>query len=153
MKEILLTQGKVALVDDEDYEELNKFKWYANELRKTHYAMRHMKGSHKTIILMHRVIMNCPNGMFIDHIDHNGLNNQKSNLRIVTNRQNIQNHNIIKSSKYVGVSLDKYSKKWIASIRINKKTKYIGGFDNELDAHKAYLNKLKEIGEIFVDNI
>lgn len=153
MKEIKLTQGKVALVDDEDYEELNKYKWYANKIRNTYYAMRHMSKNHKKIILMHREVMDLSNKMFVDHIDGNGLNNCKSNLRAVTNRQNLQKQNIKKSSKYVGVYLDKRTNKWKATIRINKKQTYLGCFNSELEAHEEYLKALDSMGEIFVDNI
>lgn len=154
MKEIKLTQGKISLVDDEYYEELSKYKWYANKNKNTFYAMRNqiINGKSKTI-MMHRQITNNNSNFVTDHIDGNGLNNQKSNLRIVTNRQNSQNRkNIIKSSKYVGVYWDKISNKWKSQIRINKKI-YIGSFDTELEAHNAYLNKLEEIGLTFVDNI
>jgi hypothetical protein len=153
MKEIQLTQGLKALVDDNDYEEFNKYKWYAHKGGNTFYVERHMKGNHKIKILMHRAIMNVNVGMFVDHIDGNGLNNCKSNLRIVTTRQNLQNRHSDKTSKYVGVFFDKVSNKWIACIRIDKIRKYIGRFENELDAHKAYLRVLDSIGEVFVDNI
>lgn len=153
MKEIQLTKGKVALVDDDDYEELIKYKWHINKGNTTFYATRHIEKIHKNKILMHRMIMNVPKEMFIDHIDGNGLNNQRSNLRIVTKRQNSQNKHMEKSSKYVGVSFDKDTNKWKASIQINKKIKNIGRFNNEEDAHNAYLKALEEIGEVFVDNI
>ena len=153
MKEIKLTQGKVALVDDEDYEDLNKYKWYANKDKNTFYAMRNeiINGKSRTV-MMHRKIMNNNYNLLTDHIDGNGLNNCKSNLRIVTNRQNSQNRHINKSSKYVGVYWDKIAMNWKAQIRTNKKI-YLGTFKNEEDAHNAYKNKLKEINELFIDDI
>jgi hypothetical protein len=95
-KEIILTRGKVAIVDDEDFKYLNQYKWYASKIPKYDlwYANRTTslkKEGFRKDIGMHRVIMNPPPKMFVDHIDHNGLNNQRSNLRIVTQRQNNQN--------------------------------------------------------------
>lgn len=154
MKEINLTQGKVALVDDEDFEELSQYKWFAQKAVNTFYAERvDMTTGKPKKIKMHREIMKTHKGMETDHIDHNGLNNCKSNLRNVTHRQNGQNRGEDKSSKYAGVSWHKVSMKWSARIRINKKRKYLGYFDTELEAHHAYLNELKEIGELFVDDI
>ena len=89
MKEIVLTQGKVALVDDEDHEYLNQFKWCAANNGGTFYAIRKACYDGKWITeRMHRVLFDIPPGKEIDHIDHNGLNNQRSNLRIVTRQQN-----------------------------------------------------------------
>jgi hypothetical protein len=153
MKEIKLSQGLFAMVDDEDYDELNQYKWYAGKNANVFYAMRMIivNGNYKTI-KMHREILNNHSKNHTDHIDGNGLNNQKENLRIVTARQNCQNKHTISSSKYVGVYFNKNAKKWSSQIKINCKTIYLGLFKNEEDAHNAYLNKLKEIGEIFVTN-
>jgi HNH endonuclease len=108
MKKIKLTQGKFALVDDEDFDELNKFKWYAGSHYKENclYALRRDNKIRKTI-LMHREIMQTPKGMVTDHIDHNGLNNQKINLRVCSHAQNIMNSakSIEGTSKYKGVSV------------------------------------------------
>jgi hypothetical protein len=86
MKEIRLTQEKVTLVDDEDYEYLNQFKWYAHlNPDGKFYAMRmkpEIKGTRRGVINMHRVIMKCDNGVCVDHINRNSLDNQKCNLRI-----------------------------------------------------------------------
>jgi hypothetical protein len=154
MKEIKLTKGKIALVDDEDYEELNKIKWYPIKSSNTFYAIGNdYSGAKNKPKSMHTMIMKTPKGMYTDHIDHNGLNNQKSNLRIVTSRQNSQNRNIKKTSKYIGVHWNKELNKWVSQININQELKSIGCFENELDAHNAYLNKLKEIGEVFIDDI
>lgn len=97
MREIPLTQGKVALIDDEDYEELSQYKWTAHHRAKnTWYAVRYVGkrvdgkrvGVH---IQMHRVITNCPDGLVVDHINHNGLDNRKENLRTVTAAVNAGN--------------------------------------------------------------
>ena len=91
MKEIILTQGKVALVDDEDYEMINKFKWFFH----TGYASTNIteKGRQRTI-KMHRYILNAQKGFMVDHINHNTIDNRKENLRISTNQQNLFNQKI-----------------------------------------------------------
>ena len=142
MKEIKLTQGKVTLVDDDNFEDLNKHRWFARKDYNTFYVLRQSstKGGYKQkTILMHRVIMTPPKHLQIDHIDGNGLNNQKSNLRIVTTRQNKQNAHIKTSSKYPGVVWNKVSKKWQANIRIGNQKRYLGLFEKEEDAYAAYL--------------
>jgi len=91
MRKIKLTQGKYALVDDEDFEYLNQWNWYAGENRSGFFAARgEFNGKNMNKILMHRVIMNCEKGKVVDHIDHNTLNNQKSNLRNCTTAENIK---------------------------------------------------------------
>lgn len=132
-KEIPLTQGKVALVDDEDYERLNQFKWFASKNGKTYYAIR------KSKILMHRTIITPPSGFEIDHINGNGLDNRRENLRIVSHRENCQNKHIEKTSKFPGVTWNKQHKKWHAHVRILGKNRYLGSFDDEVEAAKAYL--------------
>jgi len=135
MKEIKLTKGQVALVDDEDFEWLNQWKWYASQSPcGIFYAVRTSK--HLT---MHRLIMNTPDNMEVDHIDHNGLNNQRSNLRNCTSRQNHMNRRKIKSgtSIYKGVFANSTTR-YVAYVRIEGKIKKIGSFKTEEDAARAY---------------
>lgn len=133
MKEIKLTQGKVALVDDEDFEYLNQWKWYAARSKNTYYATRRAQSGqpYKQItIQMHRLLMGLEQGnkAVIDHIDRNGLNNCKVNLRITTLAENNRNRTSVKgsSSKYLGVHLVKSTGKWSAAIKSNDKTHYLG---------------------------
>lgn len=94
MKEIPLTQGMVAIVDDEDHLRLSKYKWYARRSINTFYArcsLRRIKGKPRPYLIMHRVILNAPAGLEVDHKDGNGLNNTRANLRLVTRRQNVIN--------------------------------------------------------------
>ena len=140
MKEIKLTQDKIALVDDDDFEYLNQFKWCANKLRHTFYAFRTLE---KKKISMHREIMKTQLenniGKIIDHIDGNGLNNQKYNLRTCTIAENSRNrHFVNNSSGYLGVSILKSRKKWYAQIKGNKKNIFLGSFKDKKDAAKAY---------------
>ncbi len=135
-----------ALVDDEDYEFLSKWNWYPN-IRKYEgrsnlfYAYRREKESNwNQNILMHREIMRPPKGMFIDHIDGNGLNNQKSNLRIVTNRQNCINTQLYKNntSGFKGVSWRKKEKCFTVQICLGGKRLSETGFKDVKDAAIRY---------------
>lgn len=147
VKKILLTQGKFALVDDEDYKMLNQFRWYAHKAkgiksRKVFYV--HRKKDKKTI-LMHRFILDAPKGFQVDHINGNGLDNRKSNLRIVTSRQNQQNRQVNCTSKYPGVCWSLSAKKWMVDIKIKGKKKYLGYFKTEKEAFQAYKSAVHEL--------
>jgi hypothetical protein len=135
-------------VDDEDFEELNQYKWCAHKDYGTFYAMRHVPGDHRKMILMHRQILgNIPDGYEVDHLDGNGLNNQRANLRIVSRRQNGQNRHHQKTSKFPGVYWHKCRQKWHAQIRINGKVKYLGLYETENDAFEAYRAVVNTLGE------
>ena len=143
MKEIQLsTTGKnkgkyIALVDDEDYEYLNQWKWYALRGGNTFHVVRNNGSRHpQGKIWMHRVILKPLPNMTIDHIDHNGLNNQKSNLRVCTKAQNLCNIKPRGKLKYLGVSMC-YGK-YRAQIRHNNKVRHLGMFDTEIEAAQAY---------------
>lgn len=143
MKEIAISQGKIALVDDDDFQYISSFKWAVCKSCKTFYAIRYARNArgHQTSISMHRTIMTPPIGMEIDHINGDGLDNRKENLRFVTHRENMQNyHKPDKTSKFPGVTWDKRDKKWIARIRVGKKRFTLGYFDIEIDAVNAYRN-------------
>jgi hypothetical protein len=149
MKQIPLTKGQIALVDDEDFEYLNQFKWCAVKARDTYYAIRsgYDKGR-KPQIKMHRFISElADSNILCDHKDGNGLNNQKHNLRVSNKSQNGMNRGPQKNgtSKYKGVSWFAKANKWMAKITINKKQMYIGCFNDIEDAAKAYDEKAKEI--------
>jgi hypothetical protein len=152
MKEIKLTQVKVALVDDEDFEYLNQFKWAAHKSGKTFYADAHERGNHDHIIKMHRLIMNTPSHLEVDHIDHNGLNNQKVNLRNCTRSENIRNSPIQKNNVngYTGVYIRNRKNKKKTKVTIhaviyhNKKGHYLGNYKTKIEAAIAYDKKAKE---------
>ena len=143
MKQIKLTQDQLTLVDNSDFEWLNQWKWYA---QKTIYGYRANRNclcplvKQKRCIFMHRQIMSCPQGLDVDHIDHNPLNNQRSNLRICTRAENKANSLPCKnsSSKYKGISWYKAGKKWQVRIMFDYKEIYLGYFDSEIEAAKAY---------------
>ena len=132
MKIIQLSQGRFALVDDEDYEWLSQWKWYANydPDTKGYYAVRNSpRGSGKrTIIRMHRAIMNAKKGEQVDHENHHTLDNQRDNLRLTTNQGNSQNQRLPRNntSGVCGVSWHRAAKKWVAKIQANGKQRHLG---------------------------
>lgn len=146
MKEIQLTQGQVALVDDQDYEFLSQWKWYAQKDRYTYYAVRR---DGKKRMKMHRQVLGLgyDSNLVGDHRDHNGLNNQRSNLRVATKSQNAANRLSRKNStsKYLGVSIDRLGKSWQVHVVKGKAQKYVGLFDNEESAALAYNKAAAEI--------
>ena len=142
-RRIPLTQGKYAIVDPEDYERLSKHKWHANKSKNTFYAVRriHLGKNKWKHIKMHREILDPPDHLYVDHINHKGFDNRKANLRTATHRQNSYNRIHFRknpSSKYKGVSWKKRTKKWNVQISHNGKREIIGSFDNEIEAAKAY---------------
>jgi hypothetical protein len=141
MREIPLTRGKVVIVDDEDYLELSKCQWYASKQGRTYYAVRvgpKVKGKRFPLIRMHAVILGTPVGMDSDHINGDGLDNRRENLRIVDHRTNQQNRHESKTSKYLGVYWDAEKKKWRAEIFISGKKRRLGRYMIEEDAAEAY---------------
>ncbi len=134
---IPLTKGMVAIVDREDAG-LAALNWCASNTGKRWYALRQENGVR---IYLHRAIMGL-DGPRVDHIDGNGLNNRRSNLRHATNSQNLANagkkrHN---TSGFKGVHWYAAGKKWVASIRSNNQVTHLGYFDSAESAARAYDN-------------
>jgi hypothetical protein len=148
VKQIKLSQGKTASVDDEDFPSLNQFKWYALKSGRTFYAVRllpRVPDEIRKTVRMHRIINETPDGFETDHIDGNGLNNQRSNLRTVTTRGNGQNRHVPKTSSFPGVSFRPRTKNpWRAQYSLDGKVMNIGHFPTEELAHEAYLEKVGE---------
>lgn len=156
--EIQLSKGMVALVDDEDFEWLNQFKWYAVKGHNCYYAKRNdYSGDRQTTVKMHRAILGLTDPkVIVDHKDHNGLNNRRNNIRECTRSQNMSNKTSHKNSnsKYLGVSFHKGIQKFTARIQSNKKLINIGVYNTELDAAIAYnQSALKHHGEFANLNI
>jgi hypothetical protein len=137
MKEIPLTQGKIALVDDEDYEYLMQWKWHVASGR---YASRAivLPNGKKTKISMHRSIMSCPELYEVDHINRNTFDNQKSNLRMVTRKQNADNRGTFKNNTSGAKGVCFHNGKWQASYKHKGHLIYIGRFDTIEEAKIAY---------------
>jgi len=143
-RRIPLTRGKFAIVDPDDYPELRKYKWFAVKNGATFYAKRRTRLTERvktTFVWMHRKIMNAPDNLVIDHINYNGLDNRKANLRLATRKQN--SIHIIRtmnpgSSKYKGVSWRGDRKKWDVKIMADGKTYHLGCYKDEIQAAKVY---------------
>ncbi|MFH1739786.1 MAG: AP2 domain-containing protein [bacterium] len=148
MKEIQLTHGKVAMVDDEDFESLNQHKWHTADRGMWFYARRTitMESGRRIKVLMHRQIIQTPAGMDTDHIDGNGLNNQRENLRNCTRSQNQWNSriNANNTSGAKGVSWYKSRNVWVSHIGVNGKRKTLGYFADTKTAALAYDNAARE---------
>jgi len=138
MKVIPLTQGKEALVDDEDFEYLSQFSWHAikSHTKGDFYAKTSIKvGDQYRGFMMHKMLLR-EDGMITDHVSGNTLNNQKANLRLCTVSQNGVNRRSGRNStsKYLGVSWCKNRKKWLSTVTVNGKGKKLGSFDTALEA-------------------
>ena len=143
MKEIPLTQGKTALVDDCDHEMLMQCKWYAvySPLTRGWYAAVTVgKAPHRVNLLMHRVILGARPGVKVDHKNLDGLNNTRGNLRLCTTSQNKANAGLISSntSGYKGVSQNHKSRSWTAYIYFQGAQIYLGSFCTPQIAAAAY---------------
>jgi hypothetical protein len=141
MKEIPLTRGKIALIDDEDFEVVSQYKWSAMKHGRTFYARTnipvsgHGKQKQRTL-RMHQLLV----GKGRDHEDGDGLNNQRKNLRIATHRQNGANSRRPKNntSGYKGATFHKATSKWLAQIKVDYKNIYLGVYSTPEEAAAAY---------------
>jgi hypothetical protein len=130
MKVVKLSQGFVAVVDDEDYPLVSKLNWYYNQ----GYA------KNKPGLSMHRLITGAKQGQIVDHRDGDGLNNTRSNLRLCTQAENARNRKMQSnnSSGYKGVYWDRSKKKWTAQISYDRRYHNLGSFDSVEEAAVAY---------------
>jgi hypothetical protein len=153
MKEIIVGIH-VILIDDEDYERVLKYSWRIKVVkvkgggRVVKYAQAHspMLNGKRVTIRMHRLILNAPTGVQVDHIDGNGLNNQKSNLRFATSSENMQNSKAKAgaASKFKGVCWNKNESKWVVRIFVDGKRMCLGQYTDEAQAAKVYDKAARE---------
>jgi hypothetical protein len=142
-RRIKLTRGKYAIVDVEDFERLNKYKWHCSPYG---YAKRSVyrsddRGKSQVDIYMHSVVCPAPTGMVTDHVNRNKLDNRKANLRPATRTQNNWNRNLKTENgktRYHGISWKKDVKKWRVRLTINGRRQTFGYYADEVEAAKAY---------------
>lgn len=160
VKEISLTQGKVALVDDEDFEALNEHRWFAHTDGTNFYAGRKLprQCGIQRMEHMHRVVLariigrELNRGEYPDHINSDGLDNRRTNLRLATSAQNQRNcrrHSRNPSSKYLGVSWDKRAGQWKAYMMVSGKQVFLGYRHSEVEAAKAREAYIVDHPELF----
>lgn len=139
---IPLTQGKFALIDAMDLRKVVNYKWYACRCGNTFYAFTHIRlpDRRETTLQMHRLLLNPQSDMGCDHINGNGLDNRRENLRLASHAENIRNQRQRKdnSTGYKGVSFEKNRKKFTAQIQFNRKRYRLGCFLTAEAAHAAY---------------
>ena len=145
-----LSQGMVATISKSDFVKVGHFKWTANKNASgIWYAMRNesLPNGGRRALLLHRVLMDAPSGVLVDHIDGDGLNNVRSNLRLCTPAQNAQNTKRQKNNKsgFKGVSLCKQTGRWKAVIMANRKFKVIGRYESPESAARAYDSYAREL--------
>lgn len=139
---IPLTKGYFAIVDDEDFERVSQYKWYAHIGESSGpYARQYPIGQ------MHRLILDAPPHLYVDHIDGNGLNNRRSNLRLCTKGQNAANSILPSTNRsgFRGVWLHRPLQKWRAGIRFQGRNISLGCFDDPIEAARAYDAKALEL--------
>jgi hypothetical protein len=141
-RRIPLTQGYCAKVDQRDFVRLSRYKWHLQRYRSVCYAARNERvGRRQVTITMHRMIMNSPKGLFVDHINHDGLDNRRVNLRLATHAQNNRNRRKLSTamrSRFKGVKPRTKSGSYEAQIMVNGKSVYLGSFKTEIEAARAY---------------
>jgi hypothetical protein len=152
MKAIPLTQGLATFVDDDDYEKVKSFKWHLTENGRVRYARRQWRENGVCFkIYLHRLLLDAPKGMEVDHIDGDGLNNRRCNLRLCTHAQQaqaFQGKRLEKTSKYRGVSWVTRDKRWTVHLQHNQQQIYLGYFTNEvLAAHVHDVAAVELFGE------
>lgn len=157
MKSLPLSRGLTAWVNDEDYERLSTFKWYATtSARSNTYAARNVKHSdgRRTVVLLHREVLEAGQGVVVDHTDGDGLNNTRANLRVVVgngNKHNVRRH-VDNASGFKGVSA--FGRKWRAQICCDRRTRHLGLFDTPEAAARAYDVASRELhGEFAKTNV
>jgi hypothetical protein len=141
-KEIKLTKGFTAIVDDEDFEYLNQWKWQAEKSKRgCYYACRTIQKENKKIhVKMHRLIMAAVEGMDVDHRDGNGLNNRRYNLRACTHLNNCHNRRHLRRENISGISgvqWDNRRGKWRSRIIVERKEIHLGRFSSLSEAINA----------------
>ena len=149
-KEIQLTRGMVAIVDDDDWGWVSAFNWYAQKCGKYFYAARRRARPELGIALLHRDIMNAPKGVRVDHKNHDTMDYRRVNLRLASGMQNVANsYKYTKpcSSQFKGVCYVPNingAHPWMAYVGANLNREYLGYFETEIEAARAYNKRAHE---------
>ena len=150
MKSIPLTQGRFALIDDDDFDKVVAYRsWHAVESRGTFYARTnvHCKDGHWTLLPMHRLIMGVSGNLQVDHKNGDGLDNRKENLRVCTQGENAKNRrrSSLSTSPFKGVSFRKRERRWVARVNSNGKRLWLGMYSTAEEAARVYDAKAREV--------
>jgi len=143
-RQIRMAQPRYAKVDPADYKRLKRYKWIARKGKNSFYTLRYAAGGKRkkgTLIYLHQEVIKVPQGMVIDHINHDGMDNRMANLRAATYSQNLchrKKRSGTNQSKYKGIYWREKNRKWQALITFEKKKIYLGYFRSEIDAARAY---------------
>jgi hypothetical protein len=142
-RRIYLGEGEWTIVEPTDYYRLKNYNWYIGGNGKEFYAFRNIKiGPGKTkMVSMHREIMNPPAGLLVDHRNNDTLDNRRANLRLATHSENSYNRPKTKAkttSQYIGIYSEKRTGRWTVKIRVNGERLWLGRFESEIEAAKAY---------------
>ena len=143
-RRIRMAQPRYAKVDPADYKRLRKYQWFATKGTNCFYTrgcVANSKTGKEKLVYIHQMIIEVPEGMVVDHINHDGMDNRSANLRAATRAQNTRNRKkFAKSSgsKYKGIYFRKKTRKWEVLITFEKKKIHLGTFPNEIEAAKAY---------------
>ena len=144
---VALSNGLYAFVDVCDIPKVEGHRWYALRSRKTFYAKASVKSEHGKVgtIYMHRLISDAQRGMEVDHINMDGLDNRRENLRICTPSQNRCNIGLTKANTSGVKGVDRHKGKWRARIQVKGKKIELGSFDSIEDAASAYMAAAGEV--------
>lgn len=140
VKAILLTKGMVTLIDEQDYERVSQYNWSATKHHDRWYVHRTAHGQAKKKIFLHRFILDAPEGLVVDHINGDSLDNRRSNLRLCSSSENGMNRGKTKlnTSGFKGIYLNKQTGRWVARIGINGRHIHLGTFDSREVAATVY---------------
>lgn len=150
MKEIQLTQGKVALVDDEDFERLSAYQWRAESFRGRWLALRvETVGTAHCVFFMHREVVIAPDGIFVEHRNDDGLDNRKDNLWSYRKTEKVKKPKADSRSGFYGVYEMRCLGTWRAFFKLDGRAKYVGDFDTPEEAHVAWCVASQVLGSSF----
>jgi hypothetical protein len=137
---IPLTQGKFAVIDAADADRISGYHWYTQRREQNFYAIAHDPQKHARLILMHRLILDPPDGLNVDHADGNGLNNRRANLRLTDRAGNKRNGRLPKNNRsgYKGVYWKARRQRWEVQIRVDGRLHHVGYFRDREEAARAY---------------